>query len=91
MEVYNKSLSMHRYPTLSLPLDCPTEKFCIHFPFSFMYTTCLAHPICHDLITIIIFDEEYKIVLFLYEKGNGKVHPCTGTEAVYRLCGPQGE
>ena len=22
------------------------------------------------------------------DKGNGKVHPCTGTEAVYRLYGP---
>jgi len=24
-------------------------------------------------------------------KGKGKVHPCTGTEALYRPYGPQGE
>jgi len=27
----------------------------------------------------------------LYGKGKGKVHLCTGTEALYRPYGPQGE
>ena len=27
----------------------------------------------------------------VYVKGKGKVHPCTGTEALYRPYGPKGE
>jgi len=30
-------------------------------------------------------------VLVHIVKGKGKVHPCTGTEALYRPYGPQGE
>jgi hypothetical protein len=41
------------------------------------------------------FPYRYKVIFLLFannaDKGKGKVHPCTGTEALYRLYGPEGE
>ena len=48
------------------------------------YTQSVTHDICH--VTPLTENGSWSML-----KGKDKVHPYTGTEALYRLYGPQGE
>ena len=69
---------------------CVTRPQCVnypacnaHEPYCHLWPVCLYRIFLHYTINSNIFGKKCK--------SNGKDHPCTGTEALYRPYGPQGE